>query len=291
MKKDKSINVIYIAGNGHSGSTLLDIILGSNDECFSAGELKAITRDTIMQEYCSCKKIISDCEVWSEVIQLWQANCEVDYQQYQNLRLRFERNKSTLRTLFNRMWPSNDFDKYCEATLQLFQALRKVTGKSVIIDSSKSPQRIAVLSRIVDLRVIHLCRDFTGVLNSAKKSSSKDIKAGIEKDNPASRTWKVVVDWIVTNIATEIFCIGVNSSKVFYKNYVHNPESLRGIHPLMDQINGKESFSTSHMLAGNIIRLKKDLKINPNVGFQYKRLNNNQRALAKVMDKLFAYWT
>ncbi|WP_164905182.1 hypothetical protein [Aequorivita ciconiae] len=41
--KNKNITVLYIAGNGHSGSTLLDIIIGSSSDFFSAGELTFIT--------------------------------------------------------------------------------------------------------------------------------------------------------------------------------------------------------------------------------------------------------
>ncbi len=291
MKRDTSIQVIYIAGNGHSGSTLMDMVLGSNDGCFSAGELTFITRDTIMEEYCSCKKLIPECEVWSEVIKLWGEEREISYQRYQQLRLHFERNKTMVRTLINRIWPSADFKQYCRATLQLFQAIQKVTGRSVIIDSSKSPQRIAVLSKIADLRVIHICRNFTGVLNSSKGSVARNIEAGIEEDLHPRRTWKVVLDWIFTNTTTEIFCLGVPSRKVSYKNFVREPESLRNVHPLLGKLSHYKSFSAPHMLAGNVIRLKKNLKIDPMVGFQHKKLNARQLTFGKIMDKLFAFWS
>jgi hypothetical protein len=44
--KNKNITVLYIAGDGHSGSTLLDIIIGSSPNIFSAGELTLITRNS-----------------------------------------------------------------------------------------------------------------------------------------------------------------------------------------------------------------------------------------------------
>lgn len=291
IEKDTSIQVIYIAGNGHSGSTLLDMILGSNEGCFSAGELTFITRETIMKEYCSCKKMISKCEVWSEVFKIWGAKREISYNEYRQLCRQFQRNKSTLRTLKNRFYPSEDFEQYCKATKQLYQAIEKVTGCSVIVDSSKSPQRIAGLSKIVGLCVIHICRDFTGVLNSGKSSASKDIKAGIEEDLPARRTWKVVTDWIFTNMATEAFCLGIDSQKVFYKNFVRDPETLRKVHPALKKLNQEQTFSADHMLAGNVIRLQKKLKIDPEVGFRYKRLSSGQLTFGKVMDRLFAFWT
>lgn len=291
MNRDTSIQVIYIAGNGHSGSTLLDMVLGSGEGCFSAGELTFITRDTIMEEYCSCKKVIPDCEVWSEVINIWEREREISYEKYRELRLRFERNKTTIRTLFNRFFPSKAFRQYCRATLKLFQAVQKVTGSSVIIDSSKSPQRIAVLSQIVDLQVLHICRDFTGVLNSSKGSVKKNMEAGIEADIPAGRTWKVILDWIATNAVAEIFCLGTPSQKVFYKEYVQDPAYLRKVHPLLEQLNREKSFSASHMLAGNALRLKKDLKINPGIGFRYKKLDKKNYLLGRAMDSLFFFWS
>lgn len=283
--------MIYIAGNGHSGSTLLDMVLGSNEGCFSAGELTFITRDTIMEEYCSCNKLIPDCEVWSEVIRLWEQKREISYQEYQKLRLKFERNKMTLRALINKYSPSEDFKQYCQATLKLFQAIQKVTGKFVIIDSSKSPQRIVILSKIVDLHIIHICRNFTGVFNSSKGSTKKDLEAGIEEDNPPGRTWKTIVDWIFTNFAVEMFSIGEKAQKVSYKNFVKKPQSLRSVHPILKDFDGEKSFSATHMMAGNVIRLRKNLKIDPEVGFQYKRLNDSQLRFGKALDKLFRFWT
>ena len=47
--KNKNITVTYIVGDGHSGSTLLDIIIGSSPNIFSAGELTFITRDSIFK--------------------------------------------------------------------------------------------------------------------------------------------------------------------------------------------------------------------------------------------------
>lgn len=291
MTRNSSFEVIYIAGNGHSGSTLLDIIMGSVQGCFSAGELTYITRDTIMNEYCSCRKKVPECEVWSEVVKEWEAKREISYKQYQQYRLNYERKKTFFRALINYYRPSKGFMEYCKATLQLFQAIQKVTGCSVIIDSSKSPQRIIVLSQIVKLKVIHLCRDFTGVLNSSKKSSVKDIRAGIEEDNPPGRTWKVTLDWITTNLAAEIFSSGLNSRKVFYQEYVTKPESLQHVHPILNTLDFKQSFSVPHMLAGNILRLKDKLKINSEIGFRYDNLTGRQFNFAKIVNNLFPYWS
>ncbi len=286
-----SYKIIYIAGDGHSGSTLLDIILGSSEKIFSAGELNFITRDTIFDEYCSCGRKIKDCEFWQGVINTWLAGSQISYEAYCELRLRYERNKTSLRTLWNKIYPSRHFVDYVNSTQSLFDAIHLHSGANIIIDSSKAPTRIAVLQKNNDLQVIHLIREFKGVLNSAKKSSKKNIRLGIEKDSPPRRTLKTVFDWIFSNLLTEIFCIGVKSSKLTYKNYIHNLKSIEQISLLSEGINLSHPFSADHMLAGNIIRLKKDLKIDKNVGFRYSRLSKNQLQFAKYVDKIFWFWS
>jgi len=67
--------VIFILSVGHSGSTLLDIMLGQFNNIFSTGELKhltwqyyrQITNDPTTQK-CTCSKSFDQCEVWSKVI-------------------------------------------------------------------------------------------------------------------------------------------------------------------------------------------------------------------------------
>tara|TARA_Y100000813_G_scaffold157799_1_gene117947 strand:- start:48 stop:917 length:870 start_codon:yes stop_codon:yes gene_type:complete len=288
--KDSSIKVLYIAGNGHSGSTLLDIIIGKSTDIFSAGEITFITRDSIFDEYCSCHKLIKDCRIWSSIIKIWQETSVINIKEYRKLRLKFERNKATLNTIRNIIKPSNDFIKYCNSTLSLFQAIQKVTGKSIIVDSSKSPQRIAILRRIVDLKVIHLCRNASGVLNSAKKTSKKDIRAGREIDSPARGTFKTLTEWCFVNIITELFCIGVKSDKIKYKDYIKNLNLVETLHPSI-KLENILSFRADHMLAGNTLRLEKVIKINQSLGFKYKRLTSKQIRIANVFEFVFPFWS
>lgn len=288
--RNKKIKVIYIAGNGHSGSTLLDIIIGTSPGIFSAGELTFITRDSIFEEYCSCSEKISDCNLWKNINAIWLKNSTVSLEEYKKLRLKYERNKTTLAALKSRILPSQDFKKYSFATLKLFEAIQQATGKNVIVDSSKSPQRIAVLNKIVDLKVLHICRNAKGVLNSAKKSTKKDIKKGIEADLPARRTSKTLIEWVFVNMITELFCLGVSSKKVKYKKYINDLKSLEKFQHEI-KISKEEVFSSDHMLAGNILRLKKDIYIDKNLGFQYKRLTNKQYKTAHIIDAIFPFWS
>ena len=57
---------LYIAGRGHSGSTILDILLGNSGAIESVGELVSdIGKETGGQ--CSCGLAINDCPYWQAV--------------------------------------------------------------------------------------------------------------------------------------------------------------------------------------------------------------------------------
>lgn len=284
-----TFKVIYISGNGHSGSTLLDIILGSSKRAFSAGELTFVTRDSIFQEYCSCHSKIKDCDFWSKVIKRWQDISDISLEDYKKLRHKYERNKTTIRVLLNSLFPSNEFKVYCKSTYQLFKIIHEQSGKSIIIDSSKSPQRILILKKHMDLKVIHLCRNAKGVLNSSKKVHKKDIKAGIEEDNFARRTSKTLIEWCFVNFITELFCLSVDSHKVKYNSYVKNPKILNQISKKLN-LNNFSGLSPAHMIAGNKIRLQKALDIQPNVGSDFKNINQKQKRVASIFEFLFPYW-
>lgn len=285
-----NFKVVYVAGNGHSGSTLLDIMLGNGEHCFSVGELSFIVRRGLDQEYCSCESKIAECDFWSKVFEFWLKNSPISFAQYSLQRHKYERNAVFLRTWFNLFFPSNDFKNYKSATAALFEAIHHVSGAKVIIDSSKSPQRIAVLKGILDLQVIHLCREFKGVLNSAKHAMKMDITKGIEADSHSRRTHKTLIDWLVTNVLCELFVVGVNSKKLKYKDYIKNPECFKDFDAAFENVYQKRAFSTAHMLAGNHIRLSKGIVIDKNLGFTYKRLSKRQLRLAKWVDRLFWFW-
>lgn len=61
--------VIYIAGRGHSGSTLLDLLLGSHSRVTGVGEVTEIgVKRMLLGGQCTCGSAFSDCSVWSQVI-------------------------------------------------------------------------------------------------------------------------------------------------------------------------------------------------------------------------------
>lgn len=289
----KPYKIIYIAGNGRSGSTLLDIVLGSHPGAFSAGELTFIGRQGLDEERCSCGEKIGACPFWRDVRAAWRRRGGSDIERYRELHWRFERNKVSLRTLVqSRVRPSADFREYCAAIETLFDALHEVSGARLLIDSSKTPARVAVLRSFADVRVLHLCREFSGVLNSSQRGFEKDIDAGVEVAIPPRRTRKVLADWVLTNTLAEVFSVGADRQHVHYSELVQSPESVIALlGGGQDLTSAPRTFSAEHMLAGNRMRLKPSITVDGKIGFKQGQLSARQAALAARVDALFPRWS
>ena len=65
--------LVYIASLGHSGSTLLDLVLGSHSKYIGLGEIAQVLKDSkddflkTRKVRCSCGEFMNDCEFWSPV--------------------------------------------------------------------------------------------------------------------------------------------------------------------------------------------------------------------------------
>jgi len=56
--------IIYIAGYGRSGSTILDTLIANCPHHFGMGEVSNIFDDYISGKPCSCGALLSECEFW-----------------------------------------------------------------------------------------------------------------------------------------------------------------------------------------------------------------------------------
>ena len=66
------MKLIYIVGFGQSGSTLLDMMLGSDPNYFSSCELVYLIYAYFNGEYCSCVQKVEGCSFWPKIIQEWK---------------------------------------------------------------------------------------------------------------------------------------------------------------------------------------------------------------------------
>src|SRR5215212_5821501 len=198
------VKVLKITGLGRSGSTILDIVLGNHPCVESVGEvgnlirtgwisresLRAIDQDRVRVPICTCGKRLDvpyvetpeeACPFWSAVRREWVARADAHaIESYPRLQNDFEPKRRWPRLLYERRRPSAAFRSYAGLTRAFFEAVRAVSGKDFVVDSSKSVERAFALWMVpgIDLHVVHLVRDGRGVAASRRKSFEKDLKAG-----------------------------------------------------------------------------------------------------------------
>ncbi len=124
--------IIYIAGLGHSGSTILDMALGCHPEIAGLGEVYAVfnkkrTSELFEKSTCSCGKKGVGCDFWKDLQKISASELKTE-------------------------------DKY----KKLIETFTEKYGENMILlDSSKnSYSYLRFLNKEYDLRVIYLTRDY-----------------------------------------------------------------------------------------------------------------------------------
>jgi len=121
--------VIYISSLSHSGSTLLDMILGGHPKIIGLGEMVHAVDKERPQITCSCGKVFEQCIFWSKVAQHLGNRKNLD-----------------LRTAYK----------------IIFQTFEQVFGKEyLLLDSSKSIYTLKKLINIenIEFKVIYIMKD------------------------------------------------------------------------------------------------------------------------------------
>lgn len=270
----KSIKVIYVMGPGHTGSTILDIVLGYHQDIEGVGELNKIHRlgwSKGLDRKCACGATIPDCPFWSHVRERWtdltSSDEILDYVVLQN---RYENSRrGWLWLLGNTVKPSRKFLDYASKTTALYRAILAESGRAVVVDSSLVPRRGYALSLMpgVDLRLIHYVRDGRGIIWSLKRPG--------RKKKPQS-AWRTIYYWLSANAQSAVVYGRVrktNRRLIRYEDFVTNtPRVLTEISSLVDldmtQLtthmgNGK-LIKARHTAHGNRVRMEKEIRLKGN---------------------------
>ena len=147
--------IVYIIGVGHSGSTLLDLLLGSHSRTFSVGELIALSstgkpgrHERILADPCGCgAPSKSACPFWSAV----------------DRRLQRE-HATSLRAID---LESPDPAAFAAANRAIYAAIEAESGRPFLVESSKRASRFErLVAAGFDVRPIHILREPHGVIAS-----------------------------------------------------------------------------------------------------------------------------
>lgn len=186
--------VLYLAGLGRSGSTLLERILGELPGACPAGELVHLwNRGVELDELCSCGEPFSQCEFWSAVGEAAFGGWDnLPVARVEELRKALDRSRRIPAMLRH---TDSDFAtelrEYTNYYAALYDAIRTVSGASVVIDSSKHPSLAFALAarRDLDLRVVQMVRDPRAVAYSWTKATKRPEASGVDNANAVFTTY------------------------------------------------------------------------------------------------------
>ena len=271
------IRVGYIMGAGRSGSTVLDCILGNHDRIESVGELCNLPDSGWLNgEYCSCGQPGNVCPFWQAVRRQWaQRVGHEDVEGFSARQRRYGRFLAVPCLLKDRNSNSARFREYCRETYAVFKAIQSVSGKPIIVTSSKGPARALALSMVpgLDVRLIHLVRDARGVAYSSAKAFKKDITGGVQWDLSSVPVWKTALLWGLYNVESECVRRMMKPSasiRLRYEDIMTEPAAaLRRIGvlldvdaaPLVQRLDDGGDFGFGHAVAGNRVRMAGKIRL------------------------------
>ncbi len=300
IPESNRVKVLYIAGSGRSGSTIIGNVLGQLEGFFSAGELRFIwERNLLENRLCGCGKPFGECCVWQEVLRRAFGGPEnVDVSELIHTR------ESTLRIrhipLALTPWLEPllrpRLGGYLEALGRLYGAVADTTGSRVIVDSSKYPSYGYMLAMIptIDLYVVHLVRDPRAVAYSWTKTKLEPIHRGDSRHMERHASAKTAYGWIVWSVAAEMFWKRSPRCylQVRYEDFVDNPQEVlyrilehvgERLQPLPLVAERRVRLDTNHTVSGNPNRFRTgmvDLRPDEEWKWQMKRAD---KAIVKAL--------
>jgi len=144
--------LVYITCPGHSGSTLLDLLISGHSRAVSVGEAKHFTAGNGLSASCTCgSSAIRECPFWLRVDAAMRRDSDLG--------------------LSDLDLANEDPATFISHNAALFSAVAKITGKSIVVDSSKNVDRLERLIACEEFEVvpIRLVRTPQGVVFSNQR--------------------------------------------------------------------------------------------------------------------------
>ncbi len=251
------MKLIYVIGDGRSGSTIFSILMGNHPDIESVGELYRWIEFNGYPKKGNTKA--EDHIFWENVRAQYIKNSEnTDFALLAEGRDEIENYAQFLKVYFKKSHPQRTrlYQDYLE---KLFGAVCRVSGKPVIMDASRNMGRAALIADLFPQQVwmIHLVRDPRGVVLSYKKKN-------IEQD------YKPPYKAALHNTLKNIFALMVGTQMpperfitIRYEDVVEKPAATleqlgsfleMDFQPLIAQIQNGTPLNVPHILDGNRIR-------------------------------------
>jgi hypothetical protein len=249
-ENDTRIPVIFILSPGHSGSTLLDLLISGHNDIVTGGEFR--TWDKQLNQPCTCgAETVWRCDFWQAV------NDELKSYGYDIVDIEQH---------------GRDTDDFADFNDKLFRAMQYHSGASVILDSSKRPKRLRALLQHPDkfnVHIILLTREPLGVMasNMRKGRALWPISLSINRGH-----------------LKQLLYAHKASSFVMYEDFVKTPDNelQRLMHSVgLDYEPGQKNPAdkTFHNLGGNRLRFE---------GLDQLEIDNSWKTRLTLSEKIMA---
>ncbi len=263
------LRIVYIGGQGRSGTTLLERALGELPGVVGVGETVHLwDRGLRDDDLCGCGKPFGSCPFWQDVGETafggWDS---LDADEAVALRFAVDRNRYVPFMLRPGLSPSYQrrHAQYLGRIARLYHAIAEVSGARTIIDSSKHASYALMLAQVpgIELRVLHVVRDSRAVAHAWTKNVARPEAGGIPM--PVYGPAKAAVLWDVQNSIIERLGHHHPYLRVRYEDFVEAPKdsllAVAGFAGVADDADVLQfldgdtlTVGPSHTVAGNPMR-------------------------------------
>lgn len=209
--------ILFVAGYGRSGSTLLGQLFGSSLETVNIGEAirflfhKDMAR---LEQSCSCGRTAANCPFWGDIVILVSEDAKSWCSR--NMRVR-----NMNRLVAGDIW-QHERTAYEEVALQVRNVVSRIlekTGANTLVDTSKNPATGWLLGRVFGerLSVCHLVREPKNTVASWSRDK-KYLKS--------QRWWASTAWWVMHNRAAGRLEEGAwTYCRVRYEDFISRPQA------------------------------------------------------------------
>ncbi len=286
------IKIIFIAGDGRSGSTLLEGILANADDSVSIGECHRFwTRYVENKSHCGCGEPIRECELWGAVHSELSAKFpDYDPKQFMYEVREFQRYKNFKQ--MPQLLKEERWARFSEIVAAFYETIAAHSEKNTIIDSSKSIPWARLLQSFTqfDVRVIHLERNLAGVANSWKKKVRLPEYRDEKVFMPTKSNTLIIKTWLkVKLLSRKLPSVGKYHFVRYEQILTKQKETLDKVIEFSDLKLASDQFTwkPNHAVGGNPVRHREDHKITiDSAPAQIKELTILERIGFSLVDKL-----
>lgn len=294
---DPTVSVLYIAGAGRSGSTLLELLLARHRSLVPVGEIRFLWQRGVVEDHlCSCGRPFSACPFWGEVLdRAYGDRRDAVAADMLDLDARLDRMRRIPQMrvpALRRDGFAPEFERYGRRLAQLYRAVLEVSGASAVIDSSKEPPYAFALAASpgIDPFVVHLVRDSRAVAYSWQRTKVRpEISSRVQymrRFEPASSAR----EWLRKNTLFELMSLGHRDAyhRLLYEEFTRDPEGhLECIlrrwraagHP--DPGEAVDGPREVHSVSGNPIRFDREIgAVSPDMEWRERMDTKTRRTVA-----------